>query len=51
VARAEIAGISPFFLVRHVTAAISFYCDRLGFDLACKEPDHDPFFACCAIEK
>ncbi len=27
----EITGIAPFFIVRNVPAALSFYRDRLGF--------------------
>ena len=30
----DIAGIAPFFIVRDVPAALSFYRDRLGFDVA-----------------
>ena len=40
-----ITSISPFFIVRHVPAALSFYCEMLGFDIVYQEPDHDPFFA------
>jgi catechol 2,3-dioxygenase-like lactoylglutathione lyase family enzyme len=40
-----ITGISPFFIVRHVATALSFYCEQLGFDIAFQEPEHDPFFA------
>jgi catechol 2,3-dioxygenase-like lactoylglutathione lyase family enzyme len=42
--RAEIAGISPFFIVQHAAAALSFYRDRLGFDITFQEPAEDPFF-------
>jgi catechol 2,3-dioxygenase-like lactoylglutathione lyase family enzyme len=40
-----IAGIAPFFIVRNVPAALSFYCEMLGFHIAYQEPDHEPFFA------
>jgi catechol 2,3-dioxygenase-like lactoylglutathione lyase family enzyme len=41
----KIAGISPSFIVRDVTAAISFYRDQLGFEAEYQHPDRDPFFA------
>jgi catechol 2,3-dioxygenase-like lactoylglutathione lyase family enzyme len=40
-----IASISPSFIVRNVTTAISFYRDKLGFEVAHQQPDQDPFFA------
>jgi catechol 2,3-dioxygenase-like lactoylglutathione lyase family enzyme len=40
-----IASISPSFIVRNVTSAISFYRDKLGFAVTHQQPDHDPFFA------
>jgi catechol 2,3-dioxygenase-like lactoylglutathione lyase family enzyme len=43
--RPVISGISPFFIVRNVTAAASFYRDMLGFDITHHQPDHEPFFA------
>ena len=43
--QAAITGISPFFSVRNVPAALSFYCGMLGFDIVHQEPDHEPFFA------
>jgi catechol 2,3-dioxygenase-like lactoylglutathione lyase family enzyme len=43
--RPAIAGISPSFIVRSVTTAISFYCDMLGFEVEYQQPDADPFFA------
>jgi catechol 2,3-dioxygenase-like lactoylglutathione lyase family enzyme len=43
--RPVISGISPFFIVRNVTAATSFYRDMLGFDITHHQPDHEPFFA------
>ena len=43
--RPEISGISPFFIVRSVAAALSFYRDRLDFEVTFREPAEDPFFA------
>ena len=45
-AKPDVAGISPFFIVRNVPAAMSFYRDRLGFDITFQGPsDDDIFFA------
>jgi catechol 2,3-dioxygenase-like lactoylglutathione lyase family enzyme len=38
-------SISPFFIVRHVPAALSFYCEKLGFNITFQEPAEEPFFA------
>ena len=43
--RPGISGISPFFIVADVAAAISFYRDKLGFEITFQEPAHEPFFA------
>ncbi len=44
-ARAEISGISPFFIVSHTPTALSFYRDRLGFEIAFQGPTpEDTFF-------
>jgi catechol 2,3-dioxygenase-like lactoylglutathione lyase family enzyme len=40
-----ITSISPCFIVRNVTAALSFYCEKLGFKIEYQHPDHEPFFA------
>ncbi|HKP36820.1 MAG TPA: VOC family protein [Pyrinomonadaceae bacterium] len=41
----EISGISPFFIVRDVPAALSFYRDQLGFEITFQGPEpHDIFF-------
>ena len=41
----EISGIAPFFIVKNVPAALSFYRDRLGFDITFQGPaDNDIFF-------
>lgn len=42
--RTEISGISPFFIVQDAAAALSFYRDRLGFEITFQEPADDPFF-------
>ncbi len=43
--RTTIPGISPFFIVRSVVAAASFYRDRLGFDITHQQPEDEPVFA------
>lgn len=43
-ARAEITGIAPFFIVRDVPIALAFYRDRLGFDVTFQGPDPDDIF-------
>jgi len=40
----DIAGISPFFIVTDLDAALSFYRDRLGFRITFRGPADDPFF-------
>jgi hypothetical protein len=43
--KAEITGIAPFFIVRNVPAAMSFYRDRFGFEITFQGPsDNDIFF-------
>ena len=41
---AEISGISPFFIVRHVPSALAFYRDRLGFEITFQGPTADDIF-------
>ncbi len=44
-ARATIAGISPFFIVADVPATLAFYHDMLGFEVAFRGPGpEDEFF-------
>ena len=43
--KARLTSIWPFFIVRDVMAAIAFYRDRLGFDIAFLGPDDDPYWA------
>lgn len=42
--QAEIAGISPFFIVSHVPSSLSFYRDRLGFEITFQGPDPNDIF-------
>jgi len=42
--RPDIAGIAPFFIVRNVPAALSFYRDRLGFEVTLQGPEPDDIF-------
>src|SRR6476646_2594734 len=43
-ARAEIAGIAPFFIVRDVPTALACYRDRLGFNIIFQGPTEDDIF-------
>jgi catechol 2,3-dioxygenase-like lactoylglutathione lyase family enzyme len=40
----DIAGIAPLFIVKNVPAALSFYRERLGFDITFQGPDPDDIF-------
>jgi len=40
----EISSIAPFFIVRNVPAALAFYRDRLGFNIAFQGPEPDDIF-------
>jgi catechol 2,3-dioxygenase-like lactoylglutathione lyase family enzyme len=42
--KAEIGGISPFFIVKDVAAAFAFYCDKLGFEVTFQAEPDDLFF-------
>jgi catechol 2,3-dioxygenase-like lactoylglutathione lyase family enzyme len=42
--RPDIGAISPFFIVRDVAAAFSFYRDRLGFEVTFQVPGDDLYF-------
>ena len=42
--QAEIAGISPFFIVNHVPTSLAFYRDRLGFEITFEGPEPDDIF-------
>ena len=43
-AKPEISGIAPFFIVNNVTVALAFYRDRLGFDITFQGPTDDDIF-------
>ncbi len=40
----DISGIAPFFIVKDVPAALSFFRDRLGFDVRFQGPSDDDIF-------
>src|SRR6476620_9041746 len=42
--QAEISGISPFFIVSQVQSSLSFYRDRLGFEITFQGPEPDDIF-------
>jgi catechol 2,3-dioxygenase-like lactoylglutathione lyase family enzyme len=42
--QAEIAAISPFFIVRHVPTSLAYYRDRLGFEITFQGPAPDDIF-------
>lgn len=42
--RTEITGIAPFFIVRDVPVALSFYRNKLGFDITFQGPSDDDIF-------
>jgi catechol 2,3-dioxygenase-like lactoylglutathione lyase family enzyme len=44
-ARPNIQGISPFFIVSNVDRTVAFYREKLGFETRFQQPDRDPFFA------
>ena len=41
----NLASISPFFIVKNLQASISYYIDRLGFQLDFQGPDDHPYYA------
>ena len=42
--KTEISGIAPFFIVKNVPVALSFYRDCLGFDITFQGPSDDDIF-------
>jgi hypothetical protein len=42
--KTDITGIAPFFIVKNVPVALSFYRDRLGFDVTFQGPCEDDIF-------
>lgn len=47
-ARAALSAISPFFGVSDLRRALTFYRERLGFEVTHEAPAPDPFFAIVA---
>ena len=43
-AKAEISGISHFFIVNHVPSSLAFYRDQLGFEITFEGPEPDDIF-------
>lgn len=43
-AKPQITGIAPLFIVKDVPAALSFYRDGLGFDITFQGPEPDDIF-------
>ena len=43
-AQAEIAAISPFFIVRHVPSSLAYYRDQLGFEVTFQGPTPEDVF-------
>jgi catechol 2,3-dioxygenase-like lactoylglutathione lyase family enzyme len=48
---ATIEGITPFFIVRDLAAALAFYRDKLGFEVTFTGPADDPFFGIVRRER
>ena len=44
-ANRNLASISPFFIVKDLQVSISYYIERLGFQLDFQGPDDGPFWA------
>ena len=43
-AKPEISGIAPLFIVNSVPVAQAFYRDRLGFEITFQGPEADDIF-------
>jgi catechol 2,3-dioxygenase-like lactoylglutathione lyase family enzyme len=41
----NLASIRPFFIVKDLQASITYYRDRLGFQVDFQGPDADPYYA------
>jgi catechol 2,3-dioxygenase-like lactoylglutathione lyase family enzyme len=41
----NLVSITPFFIVKDLQTSVSYYCERLGFQLAFQGPDADPYYA------
>lgn len=44
VASKNLVSISPFFIVKDLQASISYYVERLGFQLDFQGPGQDPYY-------
>jgi predicted lactoylglutathione lyase len=44
-ANKNLTSISPFFIVKDLQVSISYYIERLGFELDFQGPDDDPYYA------
>jgi catechol 2,3-dioxygenase-like lactoylglutathione lyase family enzyme len=42
---ANLNYVSPFFIVTSLKTSVSFYVDKLGFEVRFIGPDDDPYFA------
>jgi len=40
----NLVAINPFFIVKDLQASISYYIERLGFQLDFQGPDQDPYY-------
>ena len=40
----KLSYIAPFFIVADIKTSVSFYVDKLGFDIRYIGPDEDPFY-------
>ncbi len=43
-ASGNLASINPFFIVQDLQASISYYIERLGFQLDFEGPDQNPYY-------
>jgi hypothetical protein len=50
-AMANLTNIWPFFIVEHFTDSVSFYVDKLGFEIRHIGPDGNPFWAIVGREE
>ena len=41
----NLASINPFFIVENLQASITYYMERLGFQLDFQGPNDDPYYA------
>jgi len=48
---ANLTYVSPCFIVASLTDSVSFYVDKLGFEIRYFGPDGDPFFAIVGREQ